>query len=80
MDDWLDKVNNIITNPNNGSRITFDGMEDMERIYSMRYNYAWVYYTKDITEKELRLIDCRMTRYNRICDNKMYFTILEEEG
>ena len=63
---WLNKTENTITNPINGSRFTFIGLDDPEKIKSINANYVWIEEATELNSDKFNQLDLRLRRDNPI--------------
>lgn len=64
--DWLNKSEKTITNPQNGSRFTFIGLDDPEKIKSINANYVWIEEATELNVDKFNQLDLRLRRDNPV--------------
>lgn len=64
--DWLNKTENTITNPYNGSVISFIGLDNPEKIKSINANYIWIEEATELNTDKFNQLDLRLRRDNPI--------------
>jgi PBSX family phage terminase large subunit len=64
--EWLNKSENTIKNPYNGSVITFIGLDNPEKIKSINANYIWIEEATELNTDKFNQLNLRLRRDNPI--------------
>lgn len=69
---WLNKTEDTIRNPLNGSVLYFIGLDDPEKIKSMNTNYTFIEEATEISADKWAQLNTRMRRKNPYQKNQMF--------
>lgn len=74
VDDWWNKTDGIITNPNNNSEFRFIGLDSAEKIKSQNWNYCWIEEATELSLEKWMQCDTRMRRPNKHGPDQMFIS------
>lgn len=74
VDDWWNKTDGIITNPNNKSEFRFIGLDSAEKIKSQNWNYCWLEEATELSLEKWSQCNTRMRRPNKHGPDQMFIS------